>query len=106
MVADQATVKPPAEPTPQPAAQSRLAVIEAPNYQASTSDAMRCGTCRYLAGSHCSAYDMPVSTAFVCDAWEAPPATEATATPSRFTQPPGLPDGEKPFEETSARDEV
>lgn len=106
MVADQATVKPPAEPTPQPAAQSRLAVIEAPNYQASTSDAMRCGTCRYLNGSRCIAYDSTVSTAFVCDAWEAPPVTEATATASRFNQPPGPPDGEKPFDETSARDEV
>lgn len=84
---------------------ARLAQI--PNYRAATVNEIACATCRYLQGCRCTAYDEPVAVTSVCDAWEVPPVSEATATPpGRMTEPPGPDDGEKPFDQTSARDEV
>jgi len=104
MVRDQADAKPPEDPKPNPAQmRARLAVI--PNYRPSTSEEMRCGTCRFLAGMNCTAYDEPVTLAFTCDAWECPPATQSPES-TGFVQPPGPPDGEKPFDQTSAREQV
>lgn len=104
MVKDQESAKPPEEPKPAAQMRARLAVI--PNYRAATLLEMRCGTCRYLAGTTCSAYDEPVSTSFTCDAWECPPATAGAAESQGFIQPPGPAEGDKPFDQTSAREQV
>ncbi len=105
MVQEQASVEPPRETTPSPAAQMRARLAVIPNYRATTSEELRCATCRFLSGMNCTAYDEPVSITSVCDAWECPPAVQS-ADSKRNAQPPGPSEGEPPFDQTSARDGV
>jgi hypothetical protein len=82
----------------------RLKVM-APMFRLSDSDVIQCGTCKYHSGTTCAAYDHPADKSQVCGAWEAAPL--AASTPSKHViQPPPLAEGERPFDQTSARDDL
>jgi lambda family phage portal protein len=95
----------PQPPPPAPMA-ARLAARAAPGYGPARIDEQRCGTCRYLLDGRCAAYEEPTTPFATCDAWEAPALTDDPAGASRVIQPAGPAEGDRPFDQTSARDEV
>jgi|GEM_PF-5420314 len=84
----------------------QLPQIMAPRFRLSDSDVMTCGVCKYFRAGRCEAYDHESESTFTCEAWEAAPLGENIPKNRTGIQPGPMQDGEKPFDQTSARGDL
>ncbi len=92
------------KPPKEDASDDKPLSVLAPNYRPLNDPVLNCARCKWFAGgNHCGAYNFMVTPGSVCDAFEAGPMQ--TATPHKPGNNP-RPDGDKPIEDISARDNV
>lgn len=78
--------------------QLSAAPAEVPDYHLATVPEVSCANCRFFIAEKCTAYDFDADPTFVCEAFEAIPASEMTPRGGFGVASPTLSEGEAPID--------